>query len=142
MKLMPKMKTTKKMKTTRKIKRTLKTNTIPKMKTEDLINKGNLKVKDDLIYRVSGKKVYLFKPIYLRPLILLRNSSVLEMNLWISSFKNTNSKFYRIFVFRDIQGRRYYSRFSGYIWPTFDNSEITSYFKIACILPKMVLIQV
>ena len=37
------------------------------------------------------KKFTFFKPVYLRPLISLRKSLVLEMNLWISSFKNTNS---------------------------------------------------
>ena len=63
------------------------------------------------------KKVYFFvghPVVYLRPLISLSKSSVLEMNPWISSFKNTNSKFSRIFVFRDIKGIRYYSRISGY----------------------------
>ena len=88
------------------------------------------------------KKFTFFKPVYLRPLMSLRKSSVLEMNLWISSFKNTNSKFSRIFVFRDIKGIRYYSRFSGYSWPTFDTSEITNYFEMACIWPKMIIIQV
>ena len=88
-----------------------------------------------------AKKLTFFKPVYLRPLISLRKSSVLEMNLWISSFKNTNSKFYRIFVFRDIKGIRYYSRFSGYSWPTFGTSEITNYFKMACIC-HMITIQV
>ena len=58
------------------------------------------------------KKFTSFKPICIRPLILLRKSSVLEMNLRISSFKNTNLKFSRIFVFGDIKGIRYYSRFS------------------------------
>ena len=70
------------------------------------------------------KKFTFFKPVYLRPLMSLRKSSVLEMNLWISSFKNTNSKFSRIFVFKDIKGIRYYSCFSGYSWPTFDTSEM------------------
>ena len=82
------------------------------------------------------------KPVYLRPLKSLGKSSVLEMNLWISSFKNVNSKCSRIFVFRDIKGIRYYSGFSGYSWPTFDNSEITNYFEMACIWPKMIIIQV
>ena len=41
-------------------------------------------------YLVSHKKkVTFFKPVYFRPLVSLRKSSVLEMNLWISS----NSKF-------------------------------------------------
>ena len=65
------------------------------------------------------KKFTSFKPVFLWPLISLRKSSVLEMNLWISSFKNTNSKFSRIFVLRDIKGIRYYSCISGYSWPTF-----------------------
>ena len=88
------------------------------------------------------KKFTLFKPVYLRPLISLRKSSVLERNLWISSFKNTNSKFSRILVFRDIKGIRYHSRFSGYSWPTFVHSEITNYFEMARIWPKMIIIQV
>ena len=54
------------------------------------------------------------KPVYLRPLMLLGKSSVREMNLWISSFKNKKSKFSKIFVFRDIKGIKYYFRFSGY----------------------------
>ena len=91
---------------------------------------------------VPQKSLTFFKPVYLRPLISLRESSVLEMNLWISFFKNTNSKFSRIFVFRDIKGIRYYSRFSGYSWPTSDTSEITNYFEMACIWPKMIIIQV
>jgi len=60
------------------------------------------------------KKFTFLKPVYLRPLISLRKSLVLEMDLCISSFKNTKSEFSRIFVFRDIKGIRYYSRFSGY----------------------------
>ena len=51
-------------------------------------------------------------PVYLRPLISL--SSEQEMNLWISSFKNINSKISRIFVYRDIKGMRHYSRLLGY----------------------------
>ena len=66
------------------------------------------------------KKFTFLKPVYLRPLILLKKSSVLEMNLWISIFKNTNWKLFRSFVFRYIKGLRYYSRFSGYSWPNFD----------------------
>ena len=64
------------------------------------------------------------------------------MNLWISSFENTNSKFSRIFVFRDSKGIRHYSRFTEYSWPTFDTSEITNYFEMAYIWPKMIIIQV
>ena len=60
------------------------------------------------------KNFIFFKPVYLRPLISLRKSSVLEMNLWISAFKNTNSKFSRIFVLRDLKRIRYYFRLSGY----------------------------
>ena len=60
------------------------------------------------------KPLPFFKPVYLRPLKSIRKSSVLEMNLWISSFKNNNSKFSRIFVFRDIKWTKYYSRSSGF----------------------------
>ena len=60
------------------------------------------------------KKFTFFEPVFPRPLISLRKSSVPEMNLWISSFKNKNSKFSRTFVFRDIKGIRNHSRFSGY----------------------------
>ena len=87
------------------------------------------------------KKFTFFKPVFLRPLISHRKSSVVEMNLWISSFKTTNSKFSRIFVYRDIKGIRYHFCFSGYSWPTSDNSEITNYFEMACIWPKMITIQ-
>ena len=59
------------------------------------------------------KKFTFFKPVNLRPLISLRKILVLEMNLWISSFKSTNSKCSKIFVFRDIKGIKCYSRFSG-----------------------------
>ena len=63
---------------------------------------------------VPQKSLPFLKPVYLRPLISLRRRSVLKMNLWISSFKNTNSKFSRIFVFKDIKGIRYYSHISAY----------------------------
>ena len=59
------------------------------------------------------KKFTFFKSTYLRPLISLRSSSVLEMNLLISSFKNTKSQFSSRFIsstelnLRDIRGLRY-----------------------------------
>ena len=55
------------------------------------------------------KKLTFLKPVYLRPLISFRKSSVLEMNLWIFSFRDTKSKFSRILGLRDIKGIRYYS---------------------------------
>ena len=88
-----------------------------------------------LIYWVSHKKLTFFKPIYLRPLISLRTSSVLEM-------KNTKSNISRIFLFRNIKVMKYYFPFSGYSWPTFDSSEITNDFDMACIWQKMIIIQV
>ena len=88
------------------------------------------------------KKFTVLKPVYLRPLISLSKSSVLKMNLWISSFKNTNLIFFRFFVFRDIKGIRYHSPYWGYSWHTFDNSEIIKYFELACSWPKMIIIQV
>ena len=36
----------------------------------------------------------------------------------------------------------YCSCFSGYSWSTFDTSELTNYFEMACIWPKMIIIQV
>ena len=42
-------------------------------------------------YQVSHKKVFIL--VFVRPLVLLRKSSVLEMNLWISSFKKQNQNF-------------------------------------------------
>ena len=50
-------------------------------------------------YLVSLKKFTFFKCVYLRPLTSLRISSVVEMNLWIPSFKNTKSKFFMVFCF-------------------------------------------
>ena len=59
------------------------------------------------------KKFTFFISTYLRPLISLRSSLVLEMNLLISSFKNTKSQFSSRFILstelnlRDIRGLRY-----------------------------------
>ena len=70
------------------------------------------------------------------------NYAVLEMNLWISSFKNAKSKFSRIFVYRDMKGMKNVLRVSGYIYLIFDASEMSNYFKMGCIWPKMTLFQV
>ena len=59
------------------------------------------------------KKFTFFISTYLRPLISLRSSLVLEMNLLISSFKNTKSQFSSRLILstelnlRDIRGLRY-----------------------------------
>ena len=80
--------------------------------------------------------------IYLRPLILLRKGSVLEMNLWISSFKNRKSKFSTIFIFRDTKGIKHFLPLSEYIKLTFNPSVMSYYFKMACMWPKMIIFQV
>ena len=89
-----------------------------------------------------AKKFTFFKSAYLRPLISLRKSSILEMNLWISSFKSTKSEFSRIFRFRAIKGIKHMLHFSRYIWLTFEPSEMSNYSKMACIWPKMIIFQV
>ena len=89
-----------------------------------------------------AKKFTFFKSAYLRPLISLRKSSILEMNLWISSFKSTKSEFSRIFRFRDIKGIKHMLHFSRYIWLTFEPSEMSNYSKMACIWPKIIIFQV
>ena len=89
-----------------------------------------------------AKKFTFFKSAYLRPLISLRKSSILEMNLWISSFKSTKSEFSRIFRFRAIKGIKHMLHFSRYIWLTFEPSEMSNYSKMACIWPKIIIFQV
>ena len=89
-----------------------------------------------------AKKFTFFKSAYLRPLISLRKSSILEMNLWISSFKSTKLEFSRIFRFRAIKGIRHRLHFSKYIWLTFEPSEMSNYSKMACIWPKIIIFQV
>ena len=46
-------------------------------------------------YPSLNKNFNFFKLVYFRPLISLRKSSVLEISLWISYFKNTNSNVLR-----------------------------------------------
>ena len=91
---------------------------------------------------VPQKNLPFFKSAYLRPLISLRKSSILEMNLWISSFKSTKSEFSRIFRFRAIKGIKHMLHFSRYIWLTFEPSEMSNYSKMACIWPKIIIFQV
>ena len=80
------------------------------------------------------KKFTFYKTVYLRPPISRRNSLLQEINLIISSFKNSNSKL----VFRGTMGIIHYFLFSGYCWPTFHISQITNYFEMACIWTKMI----
>ena len=88
------------------------------------------------------KKFTFCKSTYLRTLVSLRKSSVLEMNLWISSFKSTKSEFSRIFRFRAIKGIKHKLHISEYIWLTFELSEMSNYSKMVGIWSKIIIFYV
>ena len=64
---------------------------------------------------------------FLRPLILLRDCSVLEIYVLISLFKRTLFEDSSMFTFRDTKYSIEYSHFQRFITPNFDGSEKLSY---------------